>query len=103
MVGRIGRCGVAFAAWFFLAPAWAQQGSVVLYGVLDEGVERVHGLATDGSNSAWRVGSGTAASRWGIKGSEDPRFAECGEPAGAAGRLLPVEAHDAVLRFRLHR
>jgi predicted porin len=53
------------------APAWAQQSgsNITVYGLLDEGLEHVNGVSTGGSN--FRVGSGTAASRWGIRGSED--------------------------------
>ncbi|MES2258758.1 MAG: porin [Pseudomonadota bacterium] len=58
-----------------LAPAWSQQnlGNVTLYGLLDEGVEHVHGvsLGNGKSGSDYRVGAGTAASRWGLRGSED--------------------------------
>jgi predicted porin len=52
-------------------PAWAQQSgsNITVYGLLDEGLEHVNGVSTGGSN--FRIGSGTAASRWGIRGSED--------------------------------
>lgn len=53
------------------SPSWAQS-SVTVYGMLDEGVELVTGIASNSSTThGWRVGAGTGASRWGFKGKED--------------------------------
>ncbi|NRR33646.1 porin [Oxalobacteraceae bacterium] len=55
-----------------IAPTWAQS-NVVLYGLLDEGIERVIGVSQGNGQTGtnYRVGAGTAASRWGLRGSED--------------------------------
>lgn len=56
-----------------LLPAAAEaQSSVTVYGVMDVGIEYVSHAGADGSGAAYRVASGnTAASRWGVRGSED--------------------------------
>ncbi|MES2944460.1 MAG: porin [Pseudomonadota bacterium] len=64
------RTGIYFcAAMMGTVPAFAQQsqGSVTLYGLIDQGLERASGT----SGPEYRVASGTAASRWGVRGNED--------------------------------
>jgi len=78
--------GIAACAWgaaLFAAPAWAQVGqvpqnvpqptSITLYGLVDLGVEYIHGAQTgpNSTGSQMRMGYGGAPSRWGIKGVED--------------------------------
>jgi predicted porin len=68
------------AAVGFAAPAWAQesqwqtgQNTVALYGLLDMGLEFIHGAATGPGTTGnqYRMGYGGAPSRWGMRGSED--------------------------------
>jgi predicted porin len=64
-----------YAVMMSAAPVWAQQSqsTVTIYGLLDQGVERLSGTSAGNgtSTSDYRVGSGTAASRLGFRGSED--------------------------------
>ena len=63
------------AALLGAAPAVAQQAgsNVALFGLIDQGVEWVWGvnLGNGQRGSEERLGAGTIASRWGIRGSED--------------------------------
>lgn len=51
------------------APAWAQ--NVTLYGLVDTGVERLSNTSAGGSIMRMPSIAGSAASRWGLRGSED--------------------------------
>jgi len=55
------------------APAWADAGKLTIYGLIDEGVEYADHIpdGQGGTTHDYRVGSGTAASRWGLRGTED--------------------------------
>ena len=57
------------------APAWAQSGSVTVYGVLDEALEYNSGLNGNYREQAnpgqWRLGLGSVPSRLGFRGEED--------------------------------
>jgi predicted porin len=63
------------AAMMGIGPARAGQsdGAIQFFGLLDQGLERVSGVSQgDGKTGAdYRIGSGTAASRWGLRGGED--------------------------------
>lgn len=65
----------ACAALLNIAPAWAQEVSpstVTLYGLIDQGVQYLNNAATGKTTSSnFKVGSGTATSYFGIRGSED--------------------------------
>lgn len=52
------------------APAYAQS-NVTLYGLIDAGVERLNHTSAGGSITRMPSIAGSAASRWGLRGSED--------------------------------
>lgn len=52
-------------------PVQAQQSSVTLYGLVDAGVEQLNNVSTGGSLTRMPSIAGSAASRWGVRGSED--------------------------------
>lgn len=52
-------------------PAQAQQSNVTLYGLIDAGVERLNNVSTGGGLTRMPSIAGSAASRWGVRGSED--------------------------------
>jgi predicted porin len=66
---------VAIAITSTFASLAHAQGSVTLYGLIDEGFEAVSNVATSGANGArqYRLdsASGLNSSRWGLRGVED--------------------------------
>jgi len=67
-----GKSLVVAAVGSLLATSVQAQSNVTLYGVVDAGIEYVSHAGAAGAGSAYRISSGnSAASRWGLRGTED--------------------------------
>jgi predicted porin len=73
MAPRLTRSAICMAALALTSYGALAQSNVVVFGIVDVGVERIGGVAvgTAKENSTRVTGSNQIASRWGFRGSED--------------------------------
>jgi predicted porin len=63
------KLSLCFIPAALLSGAAMAQGSVTLYGLIDQGIDYTNNA---GTGAAWKMQSGDGlSSRWGLKGSED--------------------------------